>query len=277
MNNKYNKIAVAIIHHKSIDNEHEELSVSHAKKFFKDYDVYSVTPSGVEILNEFRKIHFEDKFFANYVDNNYLRLLPKFYEKFSNYQFLLIYELDSLVFADNAIDFCSDQYDYIGAPWVRYLDNGSIEFIGVGNSGFSIRNIESCLKVTTSDVLVNTPSSYWQNIGRTRTGLNKLISLVGCVSKLVPYRNNIDWFSKRFIYGPKRVLAPHEDKFWHIHARHFNPDFKFAPLMRALEFSFEHAPQFCFENNNRQLPLGCHAWFKYDKDFWLPHLLRGKC
>ena len=41
----------------------------------------------------------------------------------------------------------------------------------------------------------------------------------------------------------------------------------------ALEFSFELAPRYCFMMNGRRLPFGCHAWFRYDREFWEPFLL----
>ena len=40
----------------------------------------------------------------------------------------------------------------------------------------------------------------------------------------------------------------------------------------ALKFSFDLDPKGCYEKNNYQLPFGCHAWLKYDLDFWRPFI-----
>jgi hypothetical protein len=49
-----------------------------------------------------------------------------------------------------------------------------------------------------------------------------------------------------------------------------------APLEVALRFAFEANPRICYEMNNYEIPFGCHAWEKYDKEFWLPYLLPNK-
>lgn len=44
--------------------------------------------------------------------------------------------------------------------------------------------------------------------------------------------------------------------------------FKVAPINVALQFSYERQVQKCFQLNHNQLPFGCHAWERYDLDFW---------
>lgn len=44
--------------------------------------------------------------------------------------------------------------------------------------------------------------------------------------------------------------------------------FKVAPIEVALQFSHERQVQKCFQLNHDQLPFGCHAWERYDLDFW---------
>ena len=52
------------------------------------------------------------------------------------------------------------------------------------------------------------------------------------------------------------------------------PEFKVASLEQGLRFAFEASPRTCFEMNGGRLPFGCHAWGRYDREFWTPHLLR---
>jgi hypothetical protein len=50
-------------------------------------------------------------------------------------------------------------------------------------------------------------------------------------------------------------------------------EFKAAKVEERLRFVFEAAPRHCFELNHGQMPFACHAWTKFDRGFWEPHLL----
>ncbi|MBV8125249.1 MAG: hypothetical protein JO370_14385 [Paucibacter sp.] len=41
---------------------------------------------------------------------------------------------------------------------------------------------------------------------------------------------------------------------------------------RASLFSLELKPRMYFEMNQRQAPMGGHAWWKYDPQFWMERL-----
>ena len=47
-----------------------------------------------------------------------------------------------------------------------------------------------------------------------------------------------------------------------------NEHFSVAPVEVALQFSFEKSVSECYELNHKNLPFGCHAWERYDFDFW---------
>ena len=66
----------------------------------------------------------------------------------------------------------------------------------------------------------------------------------------------------------------HDDHFWSDEAVKYYPEFKVASVELGLRFAFEVAPRACFEQNNYTLPFGCHAWPRYDRDFWEPYLLK---
>ena len=54
----------------------------------------------------------------------------------------------------------------------------------------------------------------------------------------------------------------------------FKSYFNLAPLNICREFSFHEKPKMQFEKNNNKLPMGCHAWMKYDKYFWKQYIGR---
>jgi len=65
-----------------------------------------------------------------------------------------------------------------------------------------------------------------------------------------------------------------DDIFFGLKAKKIFLDFKVAPPEVAVGFSFETAPRLCFRRNNYKLPFGCHAWYRYDKKFWMPYIER---
>lgn len=60
-----------------------------------------------------------------------------------------------------------------------------------------------------------------------------------------------------------KLIPKNEDIIWSL----FVP-FKKPTSLKALEFAFEMDPEKSFEINKRQLPFGCHAWEKYNPEFW---------
>ena len=70
---------------------------------------------------------------------------------------------------------------------------------------------------------------------------------------------------KKYIYN--------EDHFWANRATHYFPKFRVAPLEIAIKFAFECVPRYCYQLNGKQLPFGCHAWNRYDREFWEPFLM----
>ena len=79
-------------------------------------------------------------------------LSPQFYETFANFEYILIYQLDAFVFYDALEEFCALGYDYIGAPWPRFLWNRyrrTPKTPRVGNGGFSLRKVKACNKFLT--------------------------------------------------------------------------------------------------------------------------------
>ena len=77
---------------------------------------------------------------------NELLLSENFYTTFSAFKYILIYQPDSYVFRDELMEWCKEGYDYIGAPWLEDNDE-QIKLNGVGNGGFSLRNIEKFLYI----------------------------------------------------------------------------------------------------------------------------------
>lgn len=81
---------------------------------------------------------------------NMMMLNDEFYKLFIKYKYILIYQLDSLVFTDGLYKFCQYGFDYISAPWPYDIEypKGSRKIYSVGNGGFSLRKIESFINLS---------------------------------------------------------------------------------------------------------------------------------
>ena len=65
-----------------------------------------------------------------------------------------------------------------------------------------------------------------------------------------------------------------EDIFWGSVVGESFDWFSLPESTDALKFSMELLPHEAYEFNNRILPFGCHAWWKYDFSFWKPFIER---
>ena len=247
----------------------EKISLRHLKHFLGKYDKYLVAPKSLQFnIPEFRTKRFDNKFFGSAAAHSKMLLSPKFYNAFNDYRFILIYHLDALVFSDQLTQWCEMDYDFIGPPWIKHEEapyTGFPKYEGkVGNGGFSLRKIRSFLKVIYSKEYFIEPSEYWE--------------FYSSKPKLIQYLNFPKKILKRFtMFNNARLelskYRDNEEAFWANRATHYYPEFKIPSVNTALRFGFECLPRYCFEKNNNTLPFGCHAWQKYDREFWEPYLL----
>ena len=130
----------------------ERISLNQVEHILKEYTIIFVMPEGMAFHegDKYRKEYFEKEHFVSIKAYNDLLLKTKFYERFTEFQYILIYQLDAFVFEDRLMYFCNLQYDYIGAPWLRgvqeYLDSQHTVW-HVGNGGFSLRNVSKCINL----------------------------------------------------------------------------------------------------------------------------------
>lgn len=269
-----NTVAVVVPMYKAELDDDERISYRHLTEYLAEFDKFLVTPESLKVEVEgFEVKRFRDEFF--HCTNTYSALLisPEFYQAFSHYEYILIYQLDSLVFSHNLLDWCARDFDYIGAPWFNEDGANFVEDSAVGNGGLSLRKIESFLKVLEAPGADVEMEKYRDAFYSAMPWYRKLFSL--------PYKAR-KWLSSSAAKGQEKLNGTrqvpagerlNEDCFWSFRARDYYPEFKIAPVREALGFAFELNPRRCFELNGNRLPFGCHAWSKYDREFWEPFLL----
>lgn len=240
----------------------EETALRHLERYLAGFDRYFVCPESFAPRREgFEVRRFPDPFFASTASYSRLLLSVDFYRAFAPYDYVLVYQLDCLVFSDALLDWCRRGYDYLGAPWLVDPEDPEKGFSRVGNGGLSLRRIASFLRTLESRKAI----PFWRNLLRAplpdllrRQWLKRLRVLRNA-------RRGVSWYAGRYTLN--------EDRFWSDRAALFFPAFRVAPVETALGFSFERAPRYCFERNGRRLPFGCHAWNRWDRAFWEPYLL----
>jgi hypothetical protein len=258
----------------------EQFSMRHLREYLGGFDRFLVGPKSLLSSSAVAKAYpdfvlrpFSNKYFESVQGYSRLLVTEEFYRAFADYECILIYQLDCLVFSRELEEWCHRGWDYVGAPWFKdHSDNASEGLWAVGNGGLSLRRVASALNVLTSTRLVDDPevrgpqTRQFDSLPR----LRKVLIALRTFFLGRGYHNHVRWLIREFEKHPKF----HEDLFWAFGARRVVPDFKIATPQQALGFSFEAAPRYCFEENLSRLPFGCHAWAKYDRAFWEPYLLK---
>jgi hypothetical protein len=264
-------VVVAVPVYRQRPTPEEILSLRHLRRYLDAHPIRLFAPEGLDVsAYSFPVIRFPRSYFISADAYSGLLLSPDFYRIFERYDYLLIYQLDCLVFSSGLDAWCERGFDYLGAPWLRRVDKPEEGFSRVGNGGLSLRRVASHLEVLTTDRRPRF-NHYLQAARNPRLPdlqpLSRLSRRIKELQVLRQARRGSRWYTRHY--------SLNEDRFWSDRARLFVPSFRVASPSEALPFSFEQAPEFCFELNGNQLPFGCHGWARYGREFWRPHLATG--
>jgi hypothetical protein len=253
----------------------EQVSFHQLRGVLGGYDTYLAIPDDLEGTLEGLPVK---RFAAPYFRgpkrrNQQLMISPDFYHAFEDYEFVLVYHLDSLALADELAAWCEAGWDNVGAPWTRRARDGSIVFTGVGNGGFALRRVESCLRVATTArrLLPHLRTLAWFGAAVGRRLVTHLPRTLGTVTSSRQKLRTAAAISR----GALGSTFLTEDKFWSEMAPRLEPAFRIPPAETALRFAFESHPRECFDLNGRRLPFGCHKWWFHDRAFWEPYLIES--
>jgi hypothetical protein len=257
--------------------EDEAISLRHLRHFLALHDKFFIVPRGSGFrLEGLTSIEIDRKFFGSAQAHGRLTYSRDFYRHFEGYRYILMYHLDALVFRDELLQWCETGVDYIGAPWIPCKDSPWVTEPAVGNGGFALMKIASVLEVLHNRYRQQ-PARYWED--RFAKLVKVLPGILRWPKRLLPHamQSRIPRQLGRALGEMEQaeVNVRNNDLFWSFHAAKFMPGFCIPDWRTGLRFAFETPPRECFELNGRQLPFGCHAWPKYDRAFWEPHLLRA--
>lgn len=148
------KVVIVVPRYKNELSNNEKISLKLLFDNLSEFPIVFVSPLQLKDYYTDENVeYFDDDFFISIDSYNKLMLSCLFYERFSMYEYMLIYQLDALVFSNKLLYFCNLDYDYIGAPWLEdysmYKDR-SRKF-HVGNGGLSLRKIKACIQIIESE------------------------------------------------------------------------------------------------------------------------------
>lgn len=235
------KIKVCIPVYKETLTYYEQIALEQGRKIFGDRNIIFFAPMGLHteyIAHGIQVVYFKEKYFFSRDGYNELMLSKAFYDTFEEYEYILIYQLDGFVFSDQLDHFVSLGYDYIGAPWM--LPTAHANLLKYDFSG-AIRLRKWF------PFLIKLTRLY---VGNGGVSLRKVRSFQNLLAKYEAKADDVeDLFFSAIGYKHPDIL-------------------KVAPIEVALNFSFEQEPRECFVQNGEKLPFCCHAWERYDIDFW---------
>src|SRR5690606_21588852 len=219
--------------------ETEQMSLNQCVKILGDFEIVFVQPekldsSSINFGGKIRTELFPNHYFETVYGYNSLMLSEDFYQRFLDFKYMLIYQLDAFVFKNELKSWCDKGYDYIGAPWIaspnttlkkilglfdskRKKERGKI-FFKVGNGGFSLRNIAKSYKIA-HDMKIDIETNL--------------------------KRDKNDFYIM-------------EDIFWSITVPKQYSDFNIPEYKEALNFAMDRKPDLAIKINNNKLPFGCH-------------------
>lgn len=257
------KVAIVIPFYKYTLSDYELVSLRRCMEALSAYPIIAIKPLSLDLSSIFRTYppsivkNFDDSFFTSIRSYNRLMLSDTFYSEFLNYQYILIYQLDSFVFQDTLAEWCSGKYDYIGAPWLQEENNVSY-----------LQKIQTTIAQQVS-IFFNRKQS-----GEAYPSYNQFSNKVGngglslrSVSKF--HRLTIEKKETIAFYLSQNHYHYNEDAFWSIEVNRRNKRLKIPGYHKAVYFSFENEPEQAIQLTKGVLPFGCHDWDSH-LGFWRP-------
>lgn len=240
--------AVIIPVYKPLLDADELFSVSHSLLQLQGYDIHWVAPQSLDMgfyFDTFKveKIQrFDNAFFHNIEGYNRLLVSVAFYERFCDYEFMLICQPDAIVLKPELHLWLEKPYDYIGAPWPQ---------------GFS-------LKIQTASIPMANAINCTAFVGNGGFSLRRNAA---CIELLNEFPDVRDQWS----------LAGHAEDLFFSFLGNLSQQFRIPNLMTAAHFSHDIDPSYLQKLISGQDPFGVHAWRKYEPEYWLMRLPWSKC
>nr|WP_293841104.1 DUF5672 family protein [uncultured Arsenicibacter sp.] len=262
-------VCIVIPVYKTVLTPHESISLTQCFKVLGHFPIKLVHPESLDLtvyrtaFPTLESVPFPDSYFTGIQAYNRLMLSAGFYQAFTGFEYMLIYQLDAFIFKDELLHWCSQGFDYIGAPWLRDRDfhSASDEFI------FNLKKrIAILFDLKKEDGVTPREITSLNGVGNGGFSLRRISAFLACLrifdKKIKQYENST-------------LYQYNEDAFWGIEVNRYWPRLNIPDFRTALRFAVEFYPQRAITNYNQgELPFGCHAWDIHGTDYWQPIFAR---
>ncbi len=254
-------VAVTIPIYKTVIEGSELISLSQCIKILGNYPIVFFAPKSLDTsyyesfcLNKivFTVERFENVYFENIEGYNRLMLSVDFYKRFKQFKYILLYQLDAFVFRDDLTYWCNQNYAYLAAPIV------DIDTPEHKDDGMKI--LENYRKLL----------DFINRLGFKRVGYKPIVNGGLSLRKVASFIVLLTLLQRKAELW--KIYKYNEDGFFSYWFNVFFFFWRMPTISEALMFSWELQPRECFALNNKKLPLGCHAFEKYDFCFWQPFI-----
>lgn len=236
-----NSVAIVVPIYQAQLSELEHFSLKHSLSQIKPgRSIFFAGPDGLDFSQYAAAfpgiplVTFDRPYFESIQGYSRLLLNTMFYERFAEHEFMLILQTDALLLKDELDTWCAGPYDYVGAPW----PDGIEIFVNIGKfEGTHGKKVRT-------------------HVGNGGLSLRRIRK---CIALLEEFPEAVDLFDK---------TGSSEDIFFGVMGV-LSRDFIMPNEIAASTFSLELKPDYYFHVNNHQIPMGGHAWWKYNPGFWL--------
>lgn len=258
--NVKNSVAIIVPFYKESLSDYEKIAIKQCSKILGNHPIIAIKPKELTLpdLSEYiqfeKVITFDADYFKSLAGYNQLMLSENFYASFIDYEYILIHQLDCYVFKDDLNKWCNENWDYIGAPWIKRtyhkfkIQIEIAKFFERLKTKLIPRQKKNCSKFLLNKV---------GNGGFSLRRVSKFKDI--CVQM----KTTIDF------YNQHQNNLYNEDVFWSIEVNRNEKLLNIPDAATAIKFAFEVPPIKASRLTLSNLPFGCHDWDKYAK-YWRP-------
>ncbi len=256
------EVAIVIPTHSETPTPLEQIGLRRCAEV-STHPIVLVTPKSLSIVTYSKllpiakHITVEDRWMSSIVAYNKLMISGRLFVRLQDFSHALIHEPDAILLEDALDYWCSQPIDYVGAPWFITPGQGATpQLYACGNSGLSLLNIAVFRK------LLSSRSRWYPAKAAAKDIIKGAFSDVNRLKKgvLALGRNGR-------LHSAWRIYDGHCDTFWSFILPKTSAKLAIADPVTALSFSWETYPEECSRLACGRLPLGLHAWSKYEPAF----------
>lgn len=212
------KVAIAIPVHSLPLMPHERASLAQLRHHLLCFDRFVISPSSLDVSGlGLPALVFEDHWFQSVATYSRLLLSQQFYLRFQDYDYILIHQLDALVFSSSLGFWCRQGFDYVGAPWFPgYSSQPAGDGLwATGNGGLSLRRVHAFLELLETPEIADCAAStshpedvFWSQ------EVPKLSSRFSVAPPSVSVRFSIE-SAPRYCFALNGNMLPFGCHYWH--------------------------------------------------------------